>query len=173
EVLWRRAKNPSALQVLGTSGLVVIVGAAQSLVVIPETERLAVEATQWRPLSAVYNEVPDENILDHVEVSAGAAGRGSSAIVQGKLDTYRTSLKFYGELADKAQKVDVRRPRGSEKTALVVTDRHDNIGMDPVSRAIGERADISMLFDLGDDTSVGGRWEEFSLNSLAREIKNI
>jgi len=173
DVLWRRAKNPSALQVLGTSGLVMIVGAALFLVVVPETDRSAVEPTQWRPLRAVYPEIPDEKILDNVEVSVGAAGRGSSAIVQGMLDTYRTSLKFYGELADKAEKVDVRRPRGSEKTALVVTDRHDNIGMDPVARAIGDRADISMLFDLGDDTSVGGRWEEFSLNSLAREFKNI
>src|SRR5699024_12463154 len=46
-------------------------------------------------------------------------------------------------------------------------------GIDPVACADGDRADISKPFDLGDDTSVGGRWEEFSLTSLAREFKNI
>jgi len=51
-----------------------------------------------------------------------------------------------------------------------VTDRHDNIGMDPVARAIADRAEAKMLIDLGDDTSNGAPWETFSLNSLAREF---
>jgi len=47
-----------------------------------------------------------------------------------------------------------------------VSDRHDNIGMDPVARAIAEQGGASFLLDAGDDTSTGGSWEAFSLESL-------
>lgn len=173
DVLQRQFQRPTIFQAMGATGVAVLVLGASYLVAVPELDQPVAEPIQWRPIRDVYPDLPDQKLLANVEVSAGAAGRGSSAIVQGMLDTYKTSLEFYGDLAEKAEKVDVRRPRGSEKTALVVTDRHDNIGMDPVARAIGERADISMLFDLGDDTSVGGSWEEFSLNSLAREFRGV
>ena len=38
---------------------------------------------------------------------------------------------------------------------VFVSDRHDNIGMDPVARAIGDAAGATAVFDGGDDTSTG------------------
>jgi predicted phosphodiesterase len=94
-------------------------------------------------------------------------------VVEGALSTYRTSVEFYGKLAVSAATVDVRAPADGETTALVVTDRHDNIGMDPVARAVAERVQARILIDLGDDTSNGGSWETFSINSLAREFRDL
>jgi hypothetical protein len=56
---------------------------------------------------------------------------------------------------------------------LLVTDRHDNIGMDPVARAIGDAGGATILFDTGDDTSTGEPWESFSLDSLAKAFDDI
>ncbi len=48
----------------------------------------------------------------------------------------------------------------------MVSDRHDNIGMDKVARAISDAAGATAVFDAGDDTSSGAAWEAFSLDSL-------
>jgi hypothetical protein len=45
--------------------------------------------------------------------------------------------------------------------------------MDPVAKAIALRARARLLLDLGDDTSNGGSWERFSINSLAREFRGF
>ena len=57
-------------------------------------------------------------------------------------------------------------PADDETVVLMVSDRHDNIGMDQVARAIGDRAGATAVFDAGDDTSTGSTWEAFSLDSL-------
>jgi predicted phosphodiesterase len=69
-----------------------------------------------------------------------------------------------------AQQAVLRTPEEGQTTALVVTDRHDNIGMDPVARTIADRAQARLLIDLGDDTGQGASWESFSINSLSREF---
>ena len=38
--------------------------------------------------------------------------------------------------------------------------------MDPVARAIADQGGATFLLDAGDDTSTGGSWEAFSLESL-------
>ena len=58
-------------------------------------------------------------------------------------------------------------PRTGETVALLVSDRHDNIGMDRVARAIGDAVGAEVVLDAGDDTSTGAPWEAFSLDSLA------
>ena len=50
---------------------------------------------------------------------------------------------------------------------MLVSDRHDNIGMDRVARAIGDRAGATVVLDAGDDTSTGQPWEAFSLDSVS------
>ncbi len=50
--------------------------------------------------------------------------------------------------------------------ALLVSDRHDNIGMDAVARAVADRGGATAVIDAGDDTSTGRPWEAFSLDSL-------
>jgi predicted phosphodiesterase len=49
---------------------------------------------------------------------------------------------------------------------VLVSDRHDNIGMDEVVRAVADEAGATVVLDAGDDTSTGESWEEFSLSSL-------
>ena len=57
--------------------------------------------------------------------------------------------------------------------ALFVSDRHDNIGMDPVIRAVGDAAGATAILDGGDDTSTGEEWEAFSLDSLAVTFEEL
>ena len=51
----------------------------------------------------------------------------------------------------------LRQPEDGETVAVLVSDRHDNIGMDPVARKVADEAGATVLLDAGDDTSTGGR----------------
>lgn len=170
-----RADSPTRKQVVvgiaaGATGLASLV-----LVAVPEQPQAAADVThvKWSALKAVVPDIPADKVLNKVEISQGAASKGGTALIESGVKTYRTSVAFYGKLATQAGAAKVRTPAKGETTALVVTDRHDNIGMDPVARAIAERAKASMLIDLGDDTSNGGKWEAFSINSLAKQFKGI
>jgi predicted phosphodiesterase len=165
-LLLRHATLRRAALATATGAAVVVAGV---LIAVPERGQSRPESA-WVPLAQVFPEVPSDPVLDRVELVAGSATRSSRALVEGALETYRASVRFYGALAVRAATADVRRPEPGETTAVVVTDRHDNVGMDPVARAIGDRARASILIDLGDDTSNGGSWEKFSINSLAREF---
>ena len=169
--IWASARHPRRRQVVGAVGVALITIAALVLVAVPERPRSDEET--WVPIDWVVPELPSDKVLDQVEIAQGASTRGSRAIVEGALKTYRDSVSFYGRLAVSAAATTVRTPLDGETTALVVTDRHDNIGMDPVARAIADRAGARMLIDLGDDTSNGGSWETFSINSLAREFRDF
>ena len=59
----------------------------------------------------------------------------------------------------------LREPEEGDTVVALVSDRHDNIGMDPVARAIADAGGATAVFDAGDDTSTGERWEAFSLDS--------
>ena len=54
-----------------------------------------------------------------------------------------------------------------------MSDRHDNIGMDRVARAVGDAAGATVVLDAGDDTSSGQPWEGFSLDSLDRTFDDL
>jgi predicted phosphodiesterase len=89
------------------------------------------------------------------------------------VDTYRISKEFYVEATRIASGLQLRRPTEGETVAVLVSDRHDNIGMDPVTRAIAEQAGATVILDAGDDTSTGAEWETFSLDSLQREFRDF
>lgn len=101
-----------------------------------------------------------------IEVRTGPVATQSRRLVLSAVDTYDTSKKFYSTAAEGAAELDVRAPEDGESVALLVSDRHDNIGMDRVARAIGEAAGATVVLDAGDDTSTGAPWEAFSLDSL-------
>lgn len=170
-----RAAKPTRRQIVVTVAVGATALAAAGLIAIPELTRTADDVTgpSWIKLKFVLPDTPKDEILDTVEVSQGAASKGGEALLEGAVTTYRKSVEFYGKLAQAASAVPVRVPNHGETTALVVTDRHDNIGMDPVARAIADRAKATMLIDLGDDTSTGGTWEAFSINSLARHFRGF
>jgi predicted phosphodiesterase len=170
-LIWGAIRHPDRRQTWIGAGVGVLVVAALVLVAVPERPRG--DERSWVPIDTVFPELPSDRVLDTVEIAEGTSTTGSKKLVEGALATYRASVEFYGKLALTAATVNVRTPLEGEKTAIVVTDRHDNIGMDPVVRAIADRARARMVIDLGDDTSNGASWEEFSINSLAREFRGF
>jgi hypothetical protein len=110
--------------------------------------------------------VPEE--AADVEIESGLVSDGTRRLVQSAVDTYRRSLDFYRALAEQAPELAplLRQPEEGEVVGLLVSDRHDNIGMDPVARAVAAAGGATFLLDAGDDTSTGGSWEAFSLESL-------
>jgi predicted phosphodiesterase len=165
------ARHPRRRQVIGAAG--VAAATIVSLVLISVPERPHADSVTWVPIDQAFPELPGDVVLDQVEIAEGASTSGGQALVESALTTYRASVSFYGKLALQAATAAVRTPEDGETAALVVTDRHDNIGMDPVVRAIAARARAKLLIDLGDDTSNGASWETFSLNSLAREFRGF
>jgi hypothetical protein len=104
-----------------------------------------------------------------IEVRTGPVTTQSRRLVLSAIDTYDRSREFYSAAAEgAAELVDLglREPEEGETVALLVSDRHDNIGMDRVARAIGDAAGASVVLNAGDDTSTGQPWEAFSLDSV-------
>jgi hypothetical protein len=109
--------------------------------------------------------LPEE--VREIEVRTGPVTTESKKLVLSAIDTYDKSKAFYSTAAEQAADLDVREPEEGETVALLVSDRHDNIGMDRVARAIGVAGGATVVLDAGDDTSTGQPWEAFSLDSLA------
>lgn len=164
----RHPNRRRSAAIIGTALLTLV---ALGLIAVPE--KPTDDRTTWSPIESVFPELPDDAVLNTVQIAQGSSTNGSRALVQSALKTYRDSVTFYGKLAVAAKNINVRTPDPGETTALVVTDRHDNIGMDPVARVVADRAQAHLLIDLGDDTSNGASWEAFSINSLAREFKGF
>jgi Icc-related predicted phosphoesterase len=164
-----RLARPGRSQIWVASATAVVVAGAVVLVTVPGDDGRPTKT--WVGLTREFPELPDDiSGLHRVELAQGSATSSSRALVEGALYLYRDSVRFYEALDEKAQQAVLRTPQQGERTALVVTDRHDNIGMDPVVRTIADRAQSRLLIDLGDDTGQGASWESFSVNSLAREF---
>jgi predicted phosphodiesterase len=164
-----RLARPARHQVLVASATALVVVGSLVLVVVPGDDGRP--ARQWVSLTQEFPELPtDSPELRTIELAQGSATSSSRALVEGALYLYRDSVTFYEALDENAREAVLRTPQEGETTAVVVTDRHDNIGMDPVVRTIADRAEARLLIDLGDDTGQGASWESFSINSLAREF---
>ena len=110
-----------------------------------------------------------------VQIEGGLLSSSSRRLVESAIDSYRKGLKFYQRAIDDLAAVaeEVRRPEDGETVAVLVSDRHDNIGMDPVARAVADLGGATVLLDAGDDTSTGSSWEAFSLESLAEAFSSF
>ena len=104
--------------------------------------------------------------LPRVQVASDVTVEQSKRLVLSAISTYENSKAFYDKAAAGAADLPLHEPADDETVVVLVSDRHDNIGMDQVARAIGDRAGAEAVFDAGDDTSTGGEWEAFSLDSL-------
>ncbi|QYJ02690.1 metallophosphoesterase [Nocardioides panacisoli] len=170
--LWRRL--PTRAGLVG-AGAVVLVGAG--LTQPWESDPPAADPgtpRAWQPLSAFVGPgVPLPGDLDGVEAAGGAAAQQTRRLVQSALSTYEKSQAFYDVAAADATMLDLRQPREDETVALLVSDRHDNVGMDRVARAIGDRAGATAVLNAGDDTSTGQSWEAFSLDSLNAAFDDV
>lgn len=131
------------------------------------SEETQEEQGTWQTLAELAGpdvELPAE--VRDIEVRTGPVTTQSKRLVLSAIDTYDKSKEFYSTAAAGAADLDLRQPEADETVALLVSDRHDNIGMDRVARAIGEAAGATVVLDAGDDTSTGQPWEAFSLDSL-------
>jgi predicted phosphodiesterase len=161
--LWRGARSPTGI----------VVGLALVLVAVllwepwqPE-EPSVQEERAWEDLDAFLDDqVPLPDQLSDVQVRTDATVVQSKRLVLSALATYENSKAFYDKAAAGAAELPLREREEDETVVVLVSDRHDNIGMDRVARAIGDRAGAEAVFDAGDDTSTGGEWEAFSLDSL-------
>ncbi len=108
-----------------------------------------------------------------VEVQNGVTTTETRRLIESAVETYKKSLEFYAAAEEAAGELELRTPEEGETVVILVSDRHDNIGMDAVARAVADRAGATAVFDAGDDTSTGSKWEAFSLDSLAAAYDDI
>jgi predicted phosphodiesterase len=111
--------------------------------------------------------------LPPVQISGDITTRQTRRLIQSALDTYDRSKHFYAEVVARVGEIEVRVPEPGDTVVALVSDRHDNVGMDPVARAIADRGGASAVFNAGDDTSSGKSWEAFSLDSVTEEFEDF
>lgn len=154
----------------GVAGLSVVVLAAAVFQPWDRRNGAVEQAAEWRPIAEELPDVPIPEQAQALEVEAGLFTTGTKRIAESLMATYSKGFAFYNEVAESVPDIEdqLRVPEEGETVALLVSDRHDNVGMDKVARAIGDAAGATILLDAGDDTSTGSSWEAFSLDSLDR-----
>lgn len=132
------------------------------------------DGESWQSLSAFAGtavQLPPE--ISRLQLNANLTTQESKRLVLSAISTYQRSLAFYDTAADQVADLEIRTPLKGETVALLVSDRHDNIGMDQVARAIADAGGATVVLDAGDDTSTGSTWEAFSLDSLQERFKDF
>ena len=162
-VLFARARQRRTVALLATLGVVAAI-LAQPWVDDDDTLDSELE---WQPLAEFLGpDVPLPGELSRVEVRGDVTTSQTRRLIESAVGTYEKGKNFYRDAAEAAAELELRQPGADETVVLLVSDRHDNIGMDQVARAVGDAAGAEAVFDAGDDTSTGSTWEAFSLDSL-------
>ena len=128
---------------------------------------------EWEPLETFMAGFPVPEEAAGIEIRNSPTTVQTQRLIQSAVDTYQKSKDFYEQAVADAEELELHEPADDETVALVVSDRHDNIGMDRVARAIGDDGGATLVLDAGDDTSTGQPWEAFSLDSLDRAFDDI
>jgi predicted phosphodiesterase len=162
--LWAHARSPRGVAAVTA---VAVVGVLLWEPWADETPAVEDEQTWLTLQQFVGSEILVPQAAAEVEIRSDPSALDTRRLVESAISTYEQSTDFYDLAATRAADLDVRRPAGDETVAVLVSDRHDNIGMDRVARAVGDRAGATVVLDAGDDTSTGSSWEAFSLDSLA------
>lgn len=152
----------------GLAAVSVLVAVVAVLASPWEGDAEPVQGSDWQPLAAALPQVPVPAQARPLQIESGLVTIGTRRLVTSAVDTYRRSVAFYSSLVEAAPTIrpELHRPATGEVVGLLVSDRHDNVGMDKVARAIADQAGATFLLDAGDDTSTGSPWEAFSLESL-------
>jgi hypothetical protein len=130
------------------------------------SEPMLSDGTSWQSLQDYVPEINVPPEARDLQVGSGLTTTASKRLVLSAIDTYAKSREFYDRAEESARTLELRQPSQEETVAVLVSDRHDNIGMDPVIRAVADQAGATAILDAGDDTSTGSTWEAFSLDSL-------
>ncbi|WP_238993393.1 metallophosphoesterase family protein [Nocardioides caldifontis] len=160
------ARSRRALTAIGVTGALAVTGLTAVATRPWDDEADRLTDTRWRPVAEALPDVPIPAQARDLQVDAGLLTQGTERLVASALDSYRKSSAFYAEAAAAAESLPLREPSEDETVGVLVSDRHDNIGMDPVARAVADAAGATFLMSAGDDTSTGSSWEAFSLESL-------
>ncbi|MBV9831697.1 MAG: metallophosphoesterase [Marmoricola sp.] len=152
------------------------VGCATVIVLLVQpwhSDQERVEPQTWLPIEQALPDLTVPRELRGWQLEGGFFTTETRRLVQSAFDTYAVSKVFYGDVVKRVPEVktQLHAPGQDETVALLVSDRHDNIGMDAVARAIGDAGGARVVIDAGDDTSTGAAWESFSLNSLDKTFK--
>ena len=129
----------------------------------------------WQSVGSALPGIPIPEAAQALQVEGGLMTSGTRRLAESAFDTYARSVDFYNQVVEDAQllSMQLRQPEEGETVALLLSDRHDNIGMDKVAREIADQGGATVLFDAGDDTSTGSEWEAFSLDSLAHAFADF
>lgn len=129
---------------------------------------------RWMTLGAyVGDDIPLPDEARGVEIMGDVTTEETKRLIAAAVSSYQQGQAFYSKAAEDAAELDLREPADDETVALLVSDRHLNVGMDKVARAIGDRAGATAVYDAGDDTSTGERWEAFSLDSVTAAFRDL
>ncbi|MBO9521751.1 MAG: metallophosphoesterase family protein [Nocardioidaceae bacterium] len=126
------------------------------------------KAGTWVGLPEAVPELTVPPELRRVQVQNAIFTQDTKRLISDAFGYYDRSKAFYERLVDLAPTTaaQLHQPEEGQTVAVLVSDRHDNIGMDAVVRAVAEQAGATAVVDAGDDTSAGQSWEAFSLESL-------
>jgi len=135
----------------------------------------AVEADHpWMSLADfVGPDVPLPDEAKGIEVRGDVTTEQTRRLITSAVAKYESSKSWYRTAADAARELRLHQPEHGDTVVLFVSDRHDNIGMDEVARALGDAAGATVAFDGGDDTSAGKSWEAFSLDSVTQAFDGL
>lgn len=164
---WRR---PSGL--LGITGGVLLV----LMIWQPWREQVPGDrgAEEWQTLPGFLgDDVVVPGALEQVEIRVDFPTEETRRLVTSAVSTFEASDELYAAAAEDAADLAVRRPGPDEEVALLVSDRHDNVGMDKVGSAIAAAAGATYVLNAGDDTSTGNQWEAFSLDSVTAAYDDL
>lgn len=164
-VTWRR---------VGATGAVTALAAVAVAQPWNRPQETVEDTVAWESIQKALPEVPIPVEARAIEVQSGLITTAAKRLATSAFDTYQRSLRFYTEVEHEARRLAsrLRQPQADETVAIVVSDRHDNVGMDSVVRTIAEQASASMILDAGDNTSTGEPWESFSLDSLHQAFED-
>ena len=172
--LWQRVRTPDWRGEARTAGTaVVLIGAVTLLVTQPwRPDHERVSSDVWLPVQDALADIPVPQDLQDWQVQGGLLTKDTRRMIASAFDSYDRSKVFFNGIKDKVPtiKSQLRRPAEGETLAVLVSDRHDNITMDPIVRKVADDAGATVVLDAGDDTSTGGTWEEFSLDSLDKSF---
>ncbi len=160
---------------VGATAAVVAVTLTTSTPFSDPSDDSVVAKDSWESIATFLPETTIPAQARPLEIEAGLMTSGTQSLIESAFRGYNTSVVFYHDLAHQAAKLgpQLRKPRPADTVVLFVADRHDNVGMDPVARAIGDAGGATILFDAGDDTSTGEPWETFSLDSLVDSFSDL
>src|SRR5262249_33989161 len=142
--LWRRVRRPDWRGELRTGATAfALIGAVVLLVTQPwrpEPER--VQDDTWLSVSQAIPDVTVPKDLQGWQIQGGAITQGTRRILLSLFGTFNRSQDFYDGVIKRIPDIapELRKPGDGETLAVLVSDRHDNIGMDEVVRSVAEEA---------------------------------